>query len=545
MCWKICRRHSNNRKKKLKHSKNIIKPIIIERVIYMETARKIFEIKMILFFIFIFICHINLVSAFDETIGVERVSRMAGCDTKEGCNTVDLGHAINSFGLDLYKLLPTNKDGNIFFSPFSISTALAMTYLGTAGKTAQEMEDTLKFDRCPNYHELFKNLLNDINRKNQPYTLKSANNLFPNMRLDDSYLKEVANYYLAQITQLDFSNAAYVTKYINEWVSNNTEEKIKDIIDPGIIGPLTRLVLVNAIYFKGDWKYTFDKRDTKPMPFYPADAKRYKVDMMFQTLNKTQDFIYFEDHTLNAQILELFYKGEDISMVIILPIIRRGLKTNITDLEAALNITTLNNIQSTLANYDFSKPRREVNVRIPKFLIDWKSDIEALLKQLGMQDLFSSGNFSKLCGCSLPVTDVIHQAFVEVNEEGTEAAAATVVFIAKSIGSGPVDFRADHPFLFLIRHRCSNIILFMGCVSKPNKAEKRISCLTEKPCLKLYNGEPAPKCCGCRFQFKDPSEKKSKPQSPMRVLKKLKKQGRDDCFEKCLNDDCRKKFGFK
>ncbi|CAH1774679.1 unnamed protein product [Owenia fusiformis] len=475
------------------------------------------------------------------------------CDDEHQYPIKSLEHSINSFAMDLLKEMLNNNatDENIFFSPFSISTALAMAQLGTGGNTARQMENTLKFKSGQNYHCLFRQLLNDINGRNTQYVLKSANNLFPNskFKIDQTYLDDVINYYSAQIKEYDYAHQASVAlKEINEWISNKTEGKLKDVLSSVDVNSLTILILVNAIYFKADWKHTFDTKNTKPAPFY-SPGKRITVNMMMQSFNESQRHVYIKDKDLDAHILELPYKGDEVSMIIMLPVSNSGdgLKT-LKDLEEKLNATKLASIQKEIDCHNFTEDNREVNLYFPKLLIKWRSELVGHLRNLGMVDVFSFvANFSRICHnsdtCGLFFNKVIHQTFVEVNEEGTEAAAVTVLAQAISIGGGPVTLRVDRPFLFLIRHKKSKVILFMGHITKATIAKKVKSCMTSEPCMKMFNGTPAKQCCGCKFQFRDPTKRRGEPEDPKVVLRRLKKKcNADDCRESCLTEDCVEKY---
>ncbi|CAH1794811.1 unnamed protein product, partial [Owenia fusiformis] len=234
---------------------------------------------------------------------------------------------------------------------------------------------------------------------------------------------------------------------------------------------------------------------------------------------------------LDAKILELPYTGEEVSMIVILPNEQDGLAA----LEANLTLSTLNAaITSLYAHYT----AKEVNVWLPKFKIKFRSDLVRHLQNLGMIDAFNSNaDFSPLCGsCQVEISKVIHEAFVEVKEEGTEAAAATAVIIRETV-SVPIFFKANHPFLFIIRHKASGTILFLGRITTPTveDEEKAESCLTKKRCPRR-RGKLSKKCCGCPYKFKDPVTKKIK--LPMLVLKKYK--GQAVCREACLNKRCLK-----
>ncbi|CAH1779515.1 unnamed protein product, partial [Owenia fusiformis] len=446
-------------------------------------------------------------------------------------NTTPIGDSINGFALDLYNEICGSLAGsdNVFLSPFSISTALAMTYLGTAGNTATEMATVLKYP--PNVHVLFKALLTTINAPNDNYTLNAANNLFPRtgFAILSQYVTDVMNFYFATIKELDFAGQPEPSRqYINEWVSNITMEKIPELLQVGDITPLTVLVLVNAIYFKGEWQNPFNPDLTAISAFNVTPTQQISVAMMYNV----SMYRYFEDTTLDAKILELPYTGEEVSMIIILPNQQDGL----ADLEANLTLSKLN---AAINNLYAPYTANVVNVWLPKFKIKFRSELGEHLQDLGMVDAFNAGaDFSPLCGlCNVRISKVIHEAFVEVNEEGTEAAAATAVIILKGVPR-PKIFRANHPFLFLIRHKKSGSILFMGRITSPNaEEEEEESCLTKKPCPRR-KGKLHKKCCGCPYMFKDPVTKKIT--FPMIVLKK--NRGKDVCREACLNKKCLKMF---
>lgn len=240
---------------------------------------------------------------------------------------------------------------------------------------------------------------------------------------------------------------------INKWVEDRTNQKIKELIQKGDLTSLTRLVLVNAIYFKGKWKYTFNKKETKEIPFFVDEKRTSKVPMMHQV----NDFNYYEDKDLQA--IELPYSGDELSMIVILPKER-----TLSKLEKNLNYTLLDKISTNMA-------KEKIEVYFPKFKIEKRYILNEPLIKLGMSDAFDDmlADFSGMTGSrDLYISKVIHQSFIEVNEEGTEAAAATAVIMSgKSISLGPKIFKADHPFLFFIIHKPTNTILFMGRFIEP------------------------------------------------------------------------------
>jgi serpin B len=376
--------------------------------------------------------------------------------------------ANNKFTYNLYSNLrkdPRYSKKTLFFSPFSISSALAITYEGARGSTADEIQSVFFFPVDSNQRRVgFGNLFEDINQKNSQYILKTANALWAEKTYPflPDYVNTAHAYYNADTTNLDFRNQTENSRItINTWVENQTNDKIKDLIPQGAIDPQTRLVITNAIYFKGKWVKQFDKNETRGDIFYAEPGKTVNVQMMQKTDN---DSVFGYTETDKLQVLEMPYATDStkqISMIVILP------KNNdLTSVEDSLTMEQLSVLKNTL------KIRR-VNVTFPKFKLDTQFSLPGTLRSMGMQSAFSDqADFSGMDGTrSLFIGDVIHKAYIEVNEEGTEAAAATgVVEKAMSvINELPVpEFRADHPFLFQIQDNETGNILFMGRVSNPN-----------------------------------------------------------------------------
>jgi len=377
-----------------------------------------------------------------------------GANRKE---QADLVEGNNAFALDLYAELK-GEDGNLFFSPFSISTALAMTYAGARGETAAQMKKTLHLPDKP--HAAFKPLLDDLNKRQKRghYQLSVANALWGQKGYGflKPFLGLTRGYYGAGLRELDFrQDADAARKVINQWVEEQTNSKIKDLIPQRVLDAETRLVLTNAIYFKGNWAEQFDKLATREEPFILARGKKVNVPMMRQI----DELRYME--TKDLQVLALPYKGKDLSMVVLLPRKANG----IASLEAALT-------QKQLAGWLARMRSREAHVAFPKFKVTSSFSLGATLGAMGMKDAFRlpPADFSGMNGRKdLYISAVIHKAFVDVNEEGTEAAAATAVVATEAAGEprGPVVFRADHPFVFLIRDNKTGSILFMGRVMNP------------------------------------------------------------------------------
>ena len=365
----------------------------------------------------------------------------------------------NQFATDLYSELTKEESGNLLLSPYSISTALAMTYAGARGETETEMAKVLHFtlpqDRL---HPAFSGLISHFNEggKKRPYQLNVANRLWgqKGYHFQPEFLKTTEEHYGAELAQVDFVSQTEQTRQtINRWVEEQTQEKIKDLIARGVLDGLTRLVLTNAIYFKGDWKYQFDKKRTKEAPFMVTPEKEINVPMMHQ---QTQfKYAAFPD----MQVLEMPYSGDELSMVVLLPKKVDGL----AKLEKSLTVETIEQWTGRL------RPTK-VSVFLPKFKMTCQFGLKGVLASMGMPQAF--GNKSDFSGMNgkkdLYISAVIHKAFISVNEEGTEAAAATaVVMRLKSKPRPNPVFRADHPFVFLLKDNQTGSILFMGRVMEP------------------------------------------------------------------------------
>jgi serine protease inhibitor len=362
----------------------------------------------------------------------------------------------NRFALELYQNLKA-KDGNLFLSPFSISSALAMTYSGARSTTAKQMASTLHFDLpsdvLPTTFEALNRRLNE-GGSTKKYQLTIANSLWGQKGYSflPEFLKLINTHYGATFAEVDFSNETEAARIrINQWVENKTQDKIKDLLKPGVLIKDTRLVLANAIYFKGKWAAPFLEKDTKDAPFWITKDKKVNVPMM----NQDDLFTYLEEETF--QILELPYSGKELSMVILLPKDKDGLPA----LENSLTAQNLRNWLNQLST-------EKIQVSLPKFKTTSEFDLGQTLSKLGMPEAFTpQADFSGINGKrDLAISAVVHKAFVDVNEEGTEAAAATgTVMTLTSAPAEPLTFRADHPFFYVIRENHSGAILFLGRVS--------------------------------------------------------------------------------
>ncbi|KAM6921219.1 leukocyte elastase inhibitor [Xenentodon cancila] len=370
-----------------------------------------------------------------------------------------------NFALDLFcTLSQANPTGNIFVSPLSISSALAMVYLGAKGDTASQMAKALSFSSSENVHADFQTLNTDINSPSASYTLKLANRLYGEntAKFLSKFLGDTEKYYQADLKTVDFIGAPEACREeINRWVEQQTQNKIKDLLQPGSVSTMTRLALVNAIYFKGNWLNRFDVANTKEMPFKVSQNETTTVQMMYQM--KKLPYNYIPDHGL--QILELPYVDQELSMFILLPEESEDGSDPLLKLEKELTQERLNE----WTNRENMDVHSEVLVHLPKFKLEDDYELNEPLAKLGMADVFSAGK-ADLSGMNgeggLFLSTVVHKAFVEVNEEGTEAAAATAGMVAFCM-LREEHFRADHPFLFFIQHNKTKSILFLGRFSSP------------------------------------------------------------------------------
>jgi len=378
-----------------------------------------------------------------------------GVQDKDYSSVETIVQGNTEFALDLYQKLRA-VEGNLFFSPYSISTALAMTYAGARGNTAVQMAQALHFlldqEQLHPTFALLEAKLGDMGRKGY-IQLKVANALWPQkgFSLLEAFLALTKQYYGVLITPVDYGDAETARCTINAWIEERTESKIQDMIPPDILDALTRLVLVNAIYFKGNWASQFAQSLTSGAPFWVTPDEQVRVPMMSQVYG----FRYGEGDGL--QVLELPYAGDDLSMVVLLPREIDGL----ADLEESLT-------EKNLGRWTRRLWPSKVQVFLPRFEIAFPLRLDDTLKSMGMVDAFGDADFSGMDGTRLLyIAAVLHKAFVAVNEEGTEAAAATAVIARRGMPPPVPTFRADHPFVFLIRENSTGSLLFLGRVVNP------------------------------------------------------------------------------
>jgi len=365
----------------------------------------------------------------------------------------------NQFAFDLYGRLRQEK-GNLFLSPYSISTALGMTSAGARKDSLTQMEKTLRFPvEQTRLHPAFGALLRDT-KAGKGYQLSVANALWcqVNYPFHDDFLKVNETYYGGKPVGVDFRKTEEARQTINTWVEKQTQDKIKELLKPGVLDADTRLVLTNAIYFKGNWADKFDKKLTQDQPFLTGGNK-----VTVPLMRRTGDYKYLDGGSFQA--LELPYANKELSMLVFLPKKVDGL----AEFEQTLTAEKLQAWQGQMR-------QREVRVFLPRFKMTAEFKLNNVLQALGMSDVFDRGR-SNLSGITnaeqLYISAVIHKAFVDVNEEGTEAAAATAVLIAPTsapVVQAPPEFRADHPFFFAIRDNRSGSLLFAGRLVEPEKS---------------------------------------------------------------------------
>lgn len=371
-----------------------------------------------------------------------------------------LAQGNNAFAVDLYGQLRA-QPGNLFFSPESISTAFAMAYAGARGQTATQMQRVFHYTLPPEkLHPAMGALLKAMNAPHQDYELHTADALWAeeDATFLPDYLKLMQDDYGAGLRRVDFEHAPEAVRgTINQWVAQETNNRIQNLIGPGVLTPQTRLVLTNAIYFKGTWLDQFPASYTESEDFYLSAQQTVKTPLM----HRTGDYSYYDGGTF--QELQLPYKGEELAMVVLLPKQKDGLAALEKRFTAAAASTWIERL----------KPADKVIVTLPRFTMTQQFELNGALSALGMPQAFSgSADFSGMTGKpEFTISAAIHKAFIEVNEQGTEAAAATsTVMMATAMRvqePPPIIFRADHPFLFLIRDTGTGEILFLGRLENP------------------------------------------------------------------------------
>ena len=373
----------------------------------------------------------------------------------ESIEEYDISTANNAFAFDMYSMIKNNGD-NVFFSPYSIFSAMAICYDGAESTTKEQISNVFYYPLSkPVLEGSSKEIIDLINSGNDEYELKSANALWvlEDYTLNEQYVSNAEAYYGGKITPLDFAGQTEDSRLvINDWIEDKTNDKIKNMLAKGSIDGSTRLIITNAVYFNGTWLQEFEEAGTRKRTFYLSDGQEKKVDTMYVV----DTFNYGEDK--NAKILELPYKGDDISMYIILPS-----ENDIEGFEKDFTLGYYNDLKDTL-NSD------QVKILLPKFTFDAKAELNEPLQDMGIVDAFDSSkaDFTGISASGgLFISEVVHQAHIGVNEKGTEAAAATIIAMEESAPYNKYEFTADHPFMFFIEDKRTGCILFMGKVENP------------------------------------------------------------------------------
>lgn len=403
-----------------------------------------------------------------QTVSGEELKSDKPYDTSPDVSATDLETLVggnNAFAFDLYQEL-IKEGGNIFYSPYSLSLALAMTYAGADGETEQQMAEVLHFIlEDEDLHAAFNKLALELagrgedaeSKDDEGFRLNIVNAIWGQQDYDflSEFLDVLAENYDAGLRLLDFIEAPEESRIaINDWVSDQTEGRIEDLIKEGIITSLTRLVLTNAIYFNAAWQYPFDEDNTSDALFHLLDGSDVTVQMMHQA----EDLGYAEGNSYQA--VELKYDGGELSMIILLP--EDG---NFDAFESSLDAQMLEKIIGDIGTTN-------VTLAMPKFEYDSEFSLKDTLETIGMPIAFSMGaDFSGMTGNDeLFIKDVVHKAFVSVDEAGTEAAAASAVIMDLKAAPGePTEVTIDQPFIFLIRDIQTGTILFVGRVMNPSE----------------------------------------------------------------------------
>lgn len=366
--------------------------------------------------------------------------------------------ANNEFAIRLLKVLPSHSDDNVFFSPYSLSTALGMAYVGARGSTQQELSGALGYSTASlseaDVEEAFGHQNGRLQAHASQAGLEVANSaaVQENFNVLESYYNVLNQTFNAHVFKVDFEqHGQEAIDTINRWVEGATKNKIDKLFNEPL-DTNTRLVLVNAIVFKGLWELQFDPRGTRKHVFHNGGTQATEVDSMFSRRTTPRGF----SEELQSQVIELPYRDSDYSMVIVLPTERDGV-------EAVKQVLTVEKLNAAIA----SLSNLTVAISLPKFKLDKLNPLKDNLINLGLRTIFGDADLSGITGGrELVVSDVLQRAVVDVNEEGTEAAAASGVVGVNRIGLEPFRFFADHPFLFFIRDRRTHELFFAGQVNK-------------------------------------------------------------------------------
>jgi len=377
----------------------------------------------------------------------------------------------NRFAWSLYDAL-NDTPGNVFVSPASVSEAFALLYPGAAGDTATQMAGVFSFDAVP--AEAFAGTQNTLNSavmadtETTKLTVANAVWLREGSALQAPYRQAVEDIMKAKVALVDFTRPVAAAKLINDWVEDHTNDKIHDLIPPGAIRPgLTELILTNAVWFKADWQSPFKAEATFDGAFY-APGGELTAKLMTQTLKHAR---YLSRDGYAA--LDLDYAGDDYALTVILPDTQEGLADVTSQMDQAAFTKLLSDMDSAA--------EQRVHVVLPKVKIEANYELNDAMMALGLTDAFSGdADFSGLIEGAGPgdlaISKVLQKTFLEIDEKGTEAAAATAIMMERMAifipDEEPVEFRADHPFLLALRHKPTGMVMFMGRVEAPPAAEE-------------------------------------------------------------------------
>ena len=390
---------------------------------------------------------------------VDFIAADDSASTPDGIEKVTTAN--NQFAIAMYRQIngqTGQADDNVFFSPYSLSTAMAMLYAAAEGETKAQIQKTFYYPLMDILNPNSAALYNQFNKPNPDYKLATVNDLWMQQGLTPtkSYVDTVQRYYGGQVTNLDFKGSPDPSRLIiNKKIAKHTNQLIPELLPKGSIKPITVAVLTNAVYFKGDWKLPFEVNTTTDQPFYNPMGTSYNVKMM----QLQSYFRYNEDK--QVQVVQLPYKGDNLSMLVVLP--KSKDKAAMQQLVRDLSADKIKQWSKDLVG-------QEVNVHLPKFRLEAGYQMKDLLTDMGMPRAFQKGAGFNLFDNSPPiyVDDVYHKAVVIVDEKGTEAAAATgIVANATAASAPPPMFKADHPFVFMIKDNKTDAILFLGQVNKP------------------------------------------------------------------------------
>ena len=376
--------------------------------------------------------------------------------TPEGVKQVV--NANNQFAIDLYQQInkqPAQSDKNIFFSPYSLSTAMAMLYAAAEGETKQQIQNTFHYPTPAILNPNSAALYNQFNKPNPNYELSTVNDLWMRQGLspNQAYLDTVKRYYGGQVTNLDFASRPEPSRQIiNKTIAKHTKQMIPELLAKDSIKSSTAAVLTNAVYFKSEWAQPLGLQGSS-QPFYNTDGST-SLEIMMYDINR---FDYMEDEQVQA--VELPYKGDDLSMLIVLPKSKEA--AAMQKLVANLSTAQINKWTKQLKN-------QEIFLNMPKFKLEQNYKMDTILAEMGMPIAFSNHADFSLFNDKLPlaVDSIIHKAVVEVDEKGTVAAAATSIVPVVVSASYNAEFHANHPFMFMIKDNKTDAILFLGQVNK-------------------------------------------------------------------------------